>query len=80
MEAMLGISIFIPNWQKWYVFLIIAYVFSSTKSEKRVEQVLPESRGLGGVEGVNVAQTIHTHVSKCKNDKRKGEKNKTTCY
>jgi hypothetical protein len=29
------------------VFLIIAYVFSSTKLEKRVEQVLPGSEGSG---------------------------------
>jgi hypothetical protein len=28
--------------------LIIAYVFSSTKLEKRAEQVLPESEGVGG--------------------------------
>jgi hypothetical protein len=27
------------------VFLIIAYVFSSTKLEKRSEQVLPRSKG-----------------------------------
>jgi hypothetical protein len=30
------------------LFLIIAYVFSSTKLEKRAEQVLPRSEGLGG--------------------------------
>jgi hypothetical protein len=39
MEAMLGISL--------YSYLIISYVFSSTKSEnKRAEQVLPGS-GVG---------------------------------
>jgi hypothetical protein len=32
-----------PNYQKCYVFLTIAYVFSSTKLEKRAEQVLPGS-------------------------------------
>jgi hypothetical protein len=53
----LCIAIFISNYQNLYVFLIISYVFSSTKSEKRVEQVLPRSsggdkkRGKGGVEG-----------------------------
>jgi hypothetical protein len=29
-------------------FLVIAYVFSSTKLEKRAEQVLPGNKGLGG--------------------------------
>jgi hypothetical protein len=32
---------------KHYVFLIIAYVFSSTKLEKRAEQVLLGSEGGG---------------------------------
>jgi hypothetical protein len=47
MEAMLGISLYsypYLNWQKHFVFLIIAYVFSSTKLEKRAEQVLPGSK------------------------------------
>jgi predicted RNA-binding protein YlqC (UPF0109 family) len=50
--------------QKLYVFLIISYVFSSIKSEKRVEQILPGRQG-------EVAQTIYTHVSKCKNNKNR---------
>jgi U3 small nucleolar RNA-associated protein 14 len=37
---------------------------------KREEQVLPGSGGEGGV-GMEVAQTMHTHVNKCKNDKIK---------
>jgi hypothetical protein len=44
MEAMLGISLCsypYLNWQKRYVFLIIAYVYSSTELEKRAEQVMP---------------------------------------
>jgi hypothetical protein len=44
MEAMLGISLYsypISTSKNLYVFLIIAYVFSSTKSEKRPEQALP---------------------------------------
>jgi hypothetical protein len=42
-------------------------MFSLTKLEnKRVEQVLPRSMGCG-----EVAQTMYTHVSKCKRDKRK---------
>jgi hypothetical protein len=51
MEAMLGISLYsypYLNQQKCHVFLIIAYVFSSTKSEKRAEHVLPGSEGGGG--------------------------------
>jgi hypothetical protein len=50
MEAMLGISLYsyaYLNWQKCFVFLIIAYVFSSTKLEIRAEQVLPRSKGVG---------------------------------
>jgi hypothetical protein len=34
-----------------YVFLIIAYVFSSTKLEKRAEKVLRGSQGDGGIGG-----------------------------
>jgi hypothetical protein len=50
------------------VFLIISYVFFSTKSDKkRAEQVLPRSGG------GRVSQTMYTHVSKCKNDKKKTE-------
>jgi hypothetical protein len=52
------------------VFLIISYVFSSTKLEnKRAEQ--PGS-GVGG----EAAQTMYTRVSKCKNDKIKGKEKK----
>jgi hypothetical protein len=48
---MLGISLYsypYLNQQKHYVFLIMAYVFSSTKLEKRAEQVLPGSKGVRG--------------------------------
>jgi hypothetical protein len=43
---------------------------------KRVEQVLPGSGGGGGEDRrwEEVAQTMYTHVSKYKNDKRKKEK------
>jgi hypothetical protein len=40
-------SYLISNSQKFYVFLIISYVFSSTKLEKRAEQVLPGNEGSG---------------------------------
>jgi hypothetical protein len=36
-----------------------------------VEKALPRSRGGGGV-----AQTMYTHVTKCKDDIMKGEKKK----
>jgi hypothetical protein len=52
MEAMLGISLYrysYLNYQKLFAFLIIAYVFSSTKLEKRAEQLLPRSK-VGGRE------------------------------
>jgi hypothetical protein len=54
MVAMLGIFLYnYPYliWQKCFVFLIIAYVFSSTKLEERAKQVLPGS-GRGETEGV----------------------------
>jgi hypothetical protein len=50
MEATLGISLYSYLYlilAKMYVFLIIFYVFSSTKLEnKRVEQVLPGRWGM----------------------------------
>jgi hypothetical protein len=52
------------------MFLIISYVFSSTKLEKGAKQVLPGSEG-NGVEGEEVggrggemAQTMHAHMNK----------------
>jgi hypothetical protein len=51
MEAMLGISLYSYSYldkQKHFIFLIIAYVFSSTKLERRTEQVLPGNDGVGG--------------------------------
>jgi hypothetical protein len=56
---MLGISLYsYPR----YVFLIIAYVFSSTKLEIRAEQVLPgrkaSGEGGGRGQGEEMTQTI----------------------
>jgi hypothetical protein len=48
METMLGISLYsypYLNWQKLFVFLIIAYVFSSTKLEISTGQILPGCEG-----------------------------------
>jgi hypothetical protein len=50
MEAMLGISLYsyLSQTSKNAVFLIIAYVFSSTKLRKRADHLLPGSqRGEG---------------------------------
>jgi hypothetical protein len=43
-----------------------AYVFSSTKLEKRAEQVLPGSEGKEGWggQGGEMAQTMYAHVNK----------------
>jgi hypothetical protein len=69
MEAMLGISLHsypYLNYQKHYVFLIIAYVYSSTKGDKRAEQVLSGSRagGSGREVGEEMAQTMYAHMNK----------------
>jgi hypothetical protein len=75
MEAALGISLcscLYLKLAKCYIFLITSYDFSSTKSEnKRMEQVLPGSRGRWMAGVGDVAQTMYMHVSKCKNDKIK---------
>jgi hypothetical protein len=41
------IAIIISTSKKHYVFLIIVYAYSSTKLEKRAEQVLLGSKGVG---------------------------------
>jgi hypothetical protein len=73
METMLGISLYscpYLNLQKCFVFIIIAYVFSSTKLEKRAEQYLPGIEGVwrreggGWGQGAEMAQTIYVHVNK----------------
>jgi hypothetical protein len=51
MKAMLGISLHsypYLNQQKCYIFLIIAYFYSSTELENRAEQVLPGREWEGG--------------------------------
>jgi hypothetical protein len=78
MEAMLGISLYsnlYTSKQKCYIFLIISCVFSSTKLEKRAEQVLSGSEGGAGKEwgreGGEMAQTMYAHMNKWINNKRK---------
>jgi hypothetical protein len=57
-------------WIKCFVFLIIAYVFSSTKLVIRAEQVLPGSEGVWGGEGEGrrqgreMTQMMYAHVNK----------------
>jgi hypothetical protein len=73
MKAMLGISLcsyLYLNYQKCFVFLIIAYVFSATKLEKRAEKVLSGSKvSVGrrergrGQEG-EMALTMYAHKNK----------------
>jgi hypothetical protein len=69
MEAMLGISLYsypYINMQKCFVFLNIAYVFSSIKLEIRAEQVLPGRRE-GGRERVETRGRnvpMYAHVNK----------------
>jgi hypothetical protein len=73
MEAMLGISLYTYPYlkqQKCYVFLIIVYVFSSTKLDKRAELVLPGSEDVGREregskgQGEEMAQTMYAHMNK----------------
>jgi hypothetical protein len=69
---MLGISLYSYHYLKLAkscVFLIIPYAFSSTKLENRF---CPEREG-GAEErrGGDPNKTMYTHVSKCKNDKKK---------
>jgi hypothetical protein len=50
MKEILGVSLYscpYLNWQTVYVFLIIAYFYSSMELEKSTEQVLPGRNGKG---------------------------------
>jgi hypothetical protein len=52
MKAMLGISLYsypYLNWQKRFIFLIIAYFYSSMELESSAAQVLLGSKGRGGM-------------------------------
>jgi hypothetical protein len=82
MEATLGISLYSYLYLKLAKMLCLSYYllcFSSTKLENRAEQVLPESKGEGESvrergqsrgRGVEVTQTMYTHMNKCKNNKK----------
>jgi hypothetical protein len=65
MKAIVEISLYscpYLNKQNCYVFLIIAYFYSSTELEKSTEQLLP-GRGEWGQEG-EMIQTMYAHVNK----------------
>jgi hypothetical protein len=47
----LSVQLVLSQTSKNALFLIIAYVFYSTKLEKRAEQVLPGSKGVEGEAG-----------------------------
>jgi hypothetical protein len=73
MEAMLGISLYIYFYLKLAKMLCLSYYclyFSSTKLEKRAEQVLPGSEGGekgdegDGDQGGWRAQTMYAHMNK----------------
>jgi hypothetical protein len=55
------------------MFFLLSLIFSLQYSQRRRGQnrFCPEAGG-----GEEVAQTMYTHASKCKNDKIKGEKKK----
>jgi hypothetical protein len=58
---------------------LLSLVLSTKSESKRVESFLSESGGRGKREkaGSGVAQTMYTHVSKCKYDKIKKRKTHT---
>jgi hypothetical protein len=71
METMLGISLYSYPYlyPKRFIFLIVAYVYSSTKLEKRAEQFLPGSKGWEGEGGGRgqrgeMIQTMYVHKNK----------------
>jgi hypothetical protein len=73
MEAMLGISLYSYPYLKLAKPLCLSYycyVVSSTKLEKRAEQVLLRSEGGGremkgiGGKGEEMAQTMYAHMNK----------------
>jgi hypothetical protein len=75
MEAMLGISLYSYLYLQRAKMVCLPYYFLFSlqqKSEnKRQNRFCPEAERRGAV-----ARTMYTHVSKCKNNKIKGEKKK----
>jgi hypothetical protein len=75
MEAMLGISLYSYLYlkqQNRYVILIISYfLFYKIRKQEGGTGSFQKHGGGGVGRSGEVAQTMYTHVSKCKNDKRK---------
>jgi hypothetical protein len=70
MEAMIGISLCICLYLKvvqtvCFSYHLLCFLFNKT-GNKRVEHVLPRSRGVG-----QTAQIMYTYVGKCKKNKIK---------
>jgi hypothetical protein len=65
MEAMLGMSLYNYPYltSKNTLSFLLWYVFSSTKLEKRAEQILPGREMVGG-QGGEMAQTMYAHMNK----------------
>jgi hypothetical protein len=69
MEAMLGISLCSYLYSKLAKTICLSYyLLNKIREEDRTDSAW---KGYGGV-----AQTMYTHISKCKNDKIKGERKK----
>jgi hypothetical protein len=82
MEAMLGISLYSYLYLKLAKMLCLSYyllcfLFNKIREEGRTDSA-QKQRGRGNCgRGGGVAQTMYTHVSKCKNNEiLKSEKNK----
>jgi hypothetical protein len=73
MEAMLGICLYsylyLKLAKKCYFFLIISYVFSSTKMEKKADRFCLQARRMKGQgTGGEVDQTMYARMNKCINN------------
>jgi hypothetical protein len=71
LEAMLGISLYSYPYLKLAKKHCLSYIFSSTKLEKRAEEVLPGSEGGRGEReevgyGADMAQTLYAYMNKFK--------------
>jgi hypothetical protein len=77
-EAMLAISLCSYLYPKLAKTLchsyLLSFLFNKIKEEGR--ECSAWKQGFGGGRGEGMAQIMYTHVSKCKNDKIKGEKKK----
>jgi hypothetical protein len=73
MEAMLGISLY--SYLNLKLAKVLSFLFSLMFSLQQNWRTRGQNRFyLEGEGGGEVAQAMHTHVSKCENDKIKGEK------